>query len=68
MAIVLYGGARIEFSGLTIRRINGDGLYANENAPTAGTATAWPTDICRSTTTRSTPSGATPSPSTRAAG
>jgi hypothetical protein len=25
--------------------MNGDGLYANENTPTAGSATAWPTDI-----------------------
>ena len=45
MGIDLNGGARIEFSGLTIRRMNGDGLYANENTPTAGSATAWPTDI-----------------------
>jgi hypothetical protein len=45
MGIDLNGGARIEFSGLTIRRMNGDALYANENTPTAGTAAAWPTDI-----------------------
>ena len=45
MGIDLNGGARIELSGLTIRRMNGDGLYANENTPTAGSATAWPTDI-----------------------
>ena len=25
--------------------MNGDGLYANENTPTAGSAAAWPTDI-----------------------
>ena len=43
--IHLSGGARIEFSGLTIRRMNGDGLYANENTPSAGSAAAWPTDI-----------------------
>ena len=43
--IHLNGGARIEFSGLTIRRMNGDGLYANENTPSAGSAAAWPTDI-----------------------
>ena len=30
---------------LTIRRMNGDGLYANENTPSAGSAAAWPTDI-----------------------
>ena len=31
--------------GVKIRRMNGDGLYANENTPSAGSAMAWPTDI-----------------------
>jgi hypothetical protein len=45
MGIDLNGGARIEISGVTIRKTWGDAIYANENTPTAGSPAAWPTDI-----------------------
>lgn len=41
MGMALYGGDRIEFTGNTVTKMNGDGVYANELTSTH----YWPTDV-----------------------